>query len=119
MSYIFEVDDEWVWSPAHRVGELYVGMVEAAAAVLKSPTGLTTDSGDLYEIDVPVFGALAAGMLALRASTGHIYLAMMLDGILPVSVAMLYRAGGTLAPATSAECDLLAAIRAMDLPMAG
>ena len=116
MSYIFEVNDDWVWSPANRPGQLYVGMAEAAA-VLKLPTGLQTDSGDTYEIDVPTFGAFVGGMLALRASSGHMYLNMMLDGILPVSVAMLYRAGGAQLPATSAERDLLAEIRAIDLPM--
>jgi hypothetical protein len=52
----------------------------------RTKVGLATDSGEQYEIDVPVFGAMVAGMLALRASTGHIYLAMMLDGILPAPV---------------------------------
>lgn len=118
MSYTFEVGDETAWSPAERVGKLYVGMAKAAADVLKLPTGLDTDSGDLYEIDVPVFGAFVSGMLALRAASGHMYLHMLLDGILPVSVAMLYRAGGSLTPATPDERALVERIRAMDLPMA-
>jgi hypothetical protein len=118
MSYIFEVADEWVWSPANRVGQLYVGMAEAAAAVLRLPTGLTTDSGDIYEVDVLAFGAFAGAMLALRASSSHMYLHMLLDGVLPLSVAMLYRAGGSLTPATADESELLDRIRAMDLPMA-
>jgi hypothetical protein len=118
MSYIFEVADEWVWSPANQVGQLYVGMAGAAAAVLRVPTGLSTDSGDTYEVDVPVFGTFVGGMLSLRASSGHMYLRMMLDGVLPLSVAILYRAGQVLTPATHAERELLAQIRAMDLPMA-
>ncbi|MFC4033303.1 DUF6086 family protein [Streptomyces polygonati] len=119
MSYIFEVEGDWVWTPANRPGRLYVGMADAAAAVLGLPTGLETDSGDTYEIDVPAFGAFVGGMLTLRASSGHLYLNMMLDGILPLSVAILYRAGGSLSPATPDERDLLVRIRAMDLPMTG
>jgi hypothetical protein len=118
MTYSFDVDDDTVWSPYNQLGELYVGMLGAVANVLKLPTGLETDGGEFYDIDLPAFGILVGGMLVLRAGSDHLYLKMLLDGILPLSVAMLYSGGGALTPATSRERDLLAEIRAMYLPMA-
>jgi len=37
MSYIFDVGDDSVWSPSNRVGQLYVGMLNAAAEALQVP----------------------------------------------------------------------------------
>ncbi|CCB74094.1 MULTISPECIES: DUF6086 family protein [Streptomycetaceae] len=102
MSYYFEVGDETVWNPASRVGELYVGMLEAAAAVLKVPSGLTPGADESY-IDMPVFEVLVQKMLAYRIEVGHPAMSIMLDGILPLSIMLVEKGGGTLAVTTEQE----------------
>ncbi|WHM36532.1 DUF6086 family protein [Streptomyces sp. BPTC-684] len=118
MSYIFDVRETTVWSPANQVGKLYVGMLNAAADVLRLPSGLGDDLGDMYEIDPARFGSLVHEMLSTRAASDHQYLWMLLDGILPISIAMLERGGVPVVARGEMEEKYLAMVHAMKLPMA-
>ncbi|MFF2926914.1 DUF6086 family protein [Streptomyces celluloflavus] len=117
MSYIFDVEDDTVWSPSNRVGELYVGMLNAAAGTLRLPTGLSPDTGDMYEIDIAKFGPLVKEMLATRAHSSHQYLWMLMDGVLPISITILERAGSEIVADTQEEQRYLARVHGMKLPM--
>jgi hypothetical protein len=55
MSYIFDIDEVAVWSPALRVGELYVSMAWDVAGVLDISTGMTAMAFDYWEIELSEF----------------------------------------------------------------
>ncbi|GAA0374713.1 DUF6086 family protein [Streptomyces blastmyceticus] len=118
MSYMFELGDETIWSPTNRVGQLYIGMLRATADVLEQPTGLDAVSEDLYDIDLSAFSSLVRRMLSVRTESVHPYMWRLLDGVLPICVAMVERAGGTVIATTEEEAAYLAEVHAMDLPMA-
>lgn len=117
MSYVFLVGEDMVWSPTRRVGELYVGMLAVAADVLKQPTGLGPDLGEMYEIDMIAFEAFLKELLAFRAESYHQYLWMLVDGVLPISIAMFERGGGVITGETDRQNEYLAEVHRMDLPM--
>ncbi|MDF3293276.1 DUF6086 family protein [Streptomyces silvisoli] len=119
MSYTFEIDDEIVWGPANQVGNLYVGMINAVASTLKLPTGLEPNGDDLYSVDPVVFGTLVKQMLAMYTSSSHPYMHMLLDGVLPISLAMLERCGGKITIETAEQAEYFSRYREMDLPMTG
>ncbi|MGW4273372.1 DUF6086 family protein [Streptomyces seoulensis] len=119
MTYSFIIDDDTVWGPANRVGRLYAGMAEAVADVLGLPTGLGEDIGEMFEIDTAQFSAFTQAMLAVRAESSHQYFWILLDSVLPISIAMLRRAGRPATPQTAQETDYLAMVNEMDLPMLG
>jgi hypothetical protein len=92
MSYIFEAGDTTVWSPALRVGSLFVTMAECLAAWEGVPTGLSAMASDFYEIDVDVFGAFVQTLLN-DSSAGHPVYDQVLDGFIATCLVMLERAG--------------------------
>jgi hypothetical protein len=71
MSYAFEVGDETVWSPALRVGDLFVRILTDVGAVLKQPTGLTAIASDMYEINLESFEKLTRSMYGEYFLTEH------------------------------------------------
>ncbi|MER7840506.1 DUF6086 family protein [Streptomyces sp. NPDC096040] len=85
-SYIFTVTDtdEDVWEPALAVGQLFMGGVNALGSlVLKVPTGLDDVSGDWVQTDTRLYGEFVTAALRRRASTGHMEMIKLLDGVLP------------------------------------
>jgi Family of unknown function (DUF6086) len=95
MSYIFEWGDETVWSPALRVGKLYVTLADALAAELSIPHGLSAMASDYYEVDRDRFAAFIA---ALRdwSPAGHPVGRALLGGFLTTSLVLLERMGAAL-----------------------
>ncbi|MFF4831713.1 DUF6086 family protein [Streptomyces sp. NPDC001315] len=117
MSYLFEIEGADVWSPSHRAGKLFVGMVTAAADMAKLPNGLGPNLGEMYEIDRQEFQNLVQELLTIRANSDHRYLVMMLDGVLPIMIAMIERVGYPVRPNTEAEAGYLSWVREQELPM--
>lgn len=117
MTYTYIINDDTVWGPANTVGRLYAGMLEAAAQVLGSQTGLGEDIGGMFEVDAGKFSACTQELLSLRAVSSHQYLWMLLDSVLPISIAMLNRAGIPASGQTQPEREYLATVNAMNLPM--
>ncbi|WP_075022676.1 DUF6086 family protein [Actinomadura madurae] len=89
MSYIFDIDDETVWSPALRVGRLYVNLAEAIARTLEIPTGLEAVAEDMYDINTAVFSDFTRTLMSAR----HVVAQELLRGVLMTSLVMLQRGG--------------------------
>ncbi|MFB6552163.1 DUF6086 family protein [Streptomyces sp. NPDC056405] len=117
MGYSFEIDGKDIWSPSRQVGHLFVGMVETMAAVVSRPDGLGPNMGEMYEIDLPEFQALVQEVLKFRASNSHRYLVMMVDGVLPIMIAMIERAGHPVHARSDKETAYLSWVREQQLPM--
>ena len=104
MSYIFKHGDRVVWSPALRVGELYVGLARALEPLLGVESGLDPMASDFYRIDGVRFEAFVTAMAAFPK---HPIAHRLLDGIYVTSLAMLDRmvdgSAERLDPASAAE----------------
>ncbi|MBF6521415.1 DUF6086 family protein [Nocardia farcinica] len=116
MSFAFEVGDTTVWSPALRVGDLYVRMVSDVAALLGMPTGLVPVASDMWDIDLDPFEALVREMFHLYFETTHQVMKGMIAGVLAPSIVLLERGGRVLDTRSAAETNFVA--RARDLSMA-
>ena len=51
MSFIFEHDDEVIWSPALRIGAAYLAVAQGFASFMAIPTGLIPMANDYFIID--------------------------------------------------------------------
>jgi hypothetical protein len=92
MSYIFDVGDSTVWSPALRIGSLFVAMAECLAGWAGVPTGLTAMASDFYEVDAEVFGAFVQ-TLAGNASAANEVFGALTHGFTATCLLILDRAG--------------------------
>jgi Family of unknown function (DUF6086) len=90
MSYVFEWNDETLWSPALRVGKLYVTLADALAAMLSVPHGLSAMASDYYEVDRDRFAAFIGALRALSPE-GHVVGRELLSGFLTTSLVLLRR----------------------------
>ena len=95
MSYIFEWSGETLWSPALRVGKLYVTLADALADVVSVPHGLSAMASDFYVVDRD---QLAEFIAALQAwlPRGHPVGDALLGGFLITSLVLLERMGTAL-----------------------
>ena len=94
MSYVFEIDELTVWSPALRTGNIYAGFVNVVEEEFRQGTGFTAIASDMVRIDGPVFARFVNLLLnALDAPNVNSVLAWLLRSILGPSVVMLQRAG--------------------------
>jgi hypothetical protein len=112
LSYLFELDDETVWSPANRVAQLYLGMLDTVAQLLDRPTGLVDQgSGDWYAVDRVDFPALVTEMVRTFAASSHWELRLMIGSLLGVSIGILDRAGIEIETRTDEERKAVAELR--------
>lgn len=93
LSYIFDYDDRTVWSPALRVGKLYVVLASEIAEYLDVSSGFCENASDHYRIELEEFKRFVRAMYDLYFSSKHILQRSFLDGILAVSLGMLRRCG--------------------------
>ncbi|GAA4227792.1 hypothetical protein GCM10022254_16340 [Actinomadura meridiana] len=98
MGYIFDIDDETVWSPSLRAGALYVSLAEAIAPSLGRSTGLNAIAEDMYDINLPTFCDFTRTLLADYCSTNHAVIHEMVRGVLLASLVMLRPGGINLSP---------------------
>ncbi|MFP3966413.1 DUF6086 family protein [Actinomadura fulvescens] len=103
MSYIFDVGDETVWSPALRVGRSYVALAEATAAVLGKATGLEAISEDMYDITPSVFADFTRTLLAEYELSKHFVGRQLLHGVLLTSLVIVQRSGIEIVPETEEQ----------------
>ncbi|MBZ4322125.1 DUF6086 family protein [Streptomyces huiliensis] len=115
MSYLFDVGDTTVWMPDLKLGALYSGMAEAAGVALGRSTGLIAIPGEWYKIDVPAFELFVKRMLAYRIARQDDLVHRLLDGVLPISVALLERCGVSLAGRSEEERRYLAEVAGMNV----
>ena len=92
MSYVFEIDDETVWSPALRVGDVFRGYVEVLEKTLGVPAGVTVFASDYLVLDRAAFTGFARELHRFWAS-GHPVGARLAEPVLALALVMLERAG--------------------------
>ncbi|MEV6560993.1 DUF6086 family protein [Nocardia sp. NPDC051756] len=107
MGYVFVIDDETIWSPSLRVGDLYVRMLQDVGSVLAVPTGLSAAASDLWNIDIDAFETLVKLMYETYFGTGHQVFKVLIEGVLAPSVVILERGGKKISPATDQEREFL------------
>jgi Family of unknown function (DUF6086) len=94
MSYVFEIDTETVWSPALRVGEIYVGFVRVLEEIVGSSAGLEPISSDMVRIDPERLKGFVRDLLSV--TTTHVILGSELETVIALSLVMLERGGADL-----------------------
>ncbi|MEV4090649.1 DUF6086 family protein [Streptosporangium saharense] len=98
MSYLSEVGEETVWSPALRVGKACLSLLRSISELLGQPSGVVEISGDMCAIDVVAFETLTRRMFQEYFVSSHMVYREPMSGILAVSVVMLERSGRVLVP---------------------
>ncbi len=98
MSYAFDVEGVTVWSPALRVGSIFVGYLRVLEQVVGTPAGFTANGSDMVKIDLLPYAAFLERLLQMRMATGHEQLVEMIDIVLVPSLVIIERggAGGSL-----------------------
>lgn len=117
VSFVFDVDDRTVWSPALRVGALWVRFVGQVGELLGVPTGLSDMASDYYQIDPDVFEALVKKMFEANFASSHPIGRAMLESVLAPSVVILDRIDRPLVADTPEQLAFLQ--KARNLSMAG
>ncbi|MFC6009460.1 DUF6086 family protein [Nocardia lasii] len=116
MSYVFDVDDETVWSPSLRVGELFVRMHTDICSVLGVATGLTAIANDMYEIDIDVFERTTLTVFEEYSSSGNGAFRAMLGATLGPSLNILNYCRRPVAPRSSEEKDFMSWAAGLGMP---
>jgi hypothetical protein len=107
MSYIFDIDDVTVWSPALRVGRLYVSMAQDVAGVLEISTGMTAMASDYWEIELPAFDSFVRLMWDSYFSSEHPVFKAGVGAVLGPSIILLERGGNSILPGSDEEREFL------------
>jgi hypothetical protein len=115
VSFIFDVNNEDIWSPANQVARLYLDAVDAASRYVDQPTGLTDVSGDWYTIEPEAFRDFVGAMLHAYVECGRGDVRALLRGPLAVSLDLLRRADIALKGRTDNEVAALTELRS-ELP---
>ncbi|MER8072134.1 DUF6086 family protein [Streptomyces sp. NPDC094034] len=117
MSYTFDIGDDTIWGPANSVARIFLGTVRTLSEEYRIPSGVGDDLMGMVEIDPAAFPAFVQRVLTERAQSLHMYKSMMLDGILPILIAMADRGKLGLSARTPEEGAYLEEVRARKLPM--
>lgn len=116
MSCIFEVGEDTMWSPALRVGNLYVRFLREIADFLGESPGMTSSDSDTYKIDLDVYQSLVWKMVDLYFSSGSFVMRQLVEGVLGPSVVVLERAGRPLSLRSDEEREFVARARELGMP---
>ncbi|WP_290056216.1 DUF6086 family protein [Amycolatopsis solani] len=111
MSYVFDVDGEVVWSPALRIGKLFVSTAETLAGnagVGLADAGLTMMASDYYYVNPAALAAFVRSSLAGSMVVNPVY-AELSRGFLVVSLVVLDRCGVDMTPEQAAHGELFEA----------
>ena len=106
VSYFFDHGDDTVWSPALRVGDLYLALARELARCLDVPLGLRANASDHYCIDLDEFERFVRSLYDRYFSSRHAIQRSLIDGVLVVSLAMLHRCGVVIPPRTEDQASL-------------
>ncbi|MCX5227766.1 DUF6086 family protein [Streptomyces sp. NPDC006553] len=117
MSYTFDIGDDTIWGPANSVARIFLGTVRTLAEEYRIPSGVGDDLMGMVEIDPVAFPEFVQRVLTERANSLHMYKDMMLDGVLPILIAMADRGRLGVVGGTPEERAYLEGVRARRLPM--
>ncbi|WP_396912918.1 DUF6086 family protein [Mycolicibacterium sp.] len=115
MSFIFDVADDTVWSPALRVGDLYVRFITQIADMLSLNSGLTAMASDYYYIDPDVFEVLVKKIFEENFHSTHQIGRAMLESVLAPSIVILDRIDRPLSGSTHEQQAFLAKARTLSM----
>jgi hypothetical protein len=113
MGFIFDVGEDTVWSPALRVGQLYIAATRCVAVELNRPTGLVAVAEDMYQIDLAKFEVFVKDLFAAFSSTNHQVYRELVRGVLLPSLVLLERAG--VSPDTTSDAESAIILQSQDL----
>lgn len=116
VSYVFDINDQTVWSPSLFVGDLYVRFATQIADMLGLPSGLRAIASDYYEIDPDVFEIFTKRMFAENFDGYHDIKRGMLEAVLAPAVVILDRVGRPLLAETEEQRDVLVQARELGMP---
>jgi uncharacterized protein DUF6086 len=102
VSYIFEFQDDVIWSPAMRVGRLLVGFANSLAATVPAPHGLSASAADHYYVDDRQFHRFVE-VVDLEYGSGHPSADGLLRGFRLTSLVLLERMGIDVTPMAGPE----------------
>ncbi|MFJ8620879.1 DUF6086 family protein [Streptomyces clavifer] len=117
MSYTFDIGDETIWGPVNSVAHIFLGTVKTFSEEYGVPSGFGDDLMGMVEINPNEFAVFVQRVLAERAQSLHLYKSMMLDGVLPILVALADRGRLEVAGRSPEENAYLEEVRARKLPM--
>ncbi|GGL27950.1 hypothetical protein GCM10011588_48460 [Nocardia jinanensis] len=116
MSYIFDIEDVTVWSPALRVGKLYVGMARDLADSLGTSMGITVMASDFWEIELDNFDSFVRMMNAEYFSSEHPVLKVLVGAVLAPSIILLERGGNSIVPRSAEEREFFDRAHELSMP---
>jgi hypothetical protein len=116
MSFIFDVGDQTVWSPALRVGELYVRFMNELGEVFETSNGLNAMAADYYYIEPDAFQAFVNGVFVDNFRNTHAIGRAMIESVLAPSAVILDRIDRPLVARTEEESVFLSKARALSMP---
>lgn len=94
MSFVFEIDEETVWSPALRVGQAFVSCAQALGRFVGVSPGFSFNAEDMIEIDAQQLKAFADALTQVSGgSKPHRILENLTDAVRIPCLVMLERAG--------------------------
>ncbi|MFJ2649663.1 DUF6086 family protein [Streptomyces sp. NPDC087420] len=96
MSCFFSVDGVDVWNPSNRVARLFTGQAEVAADVYGVGSGLGGIVDDECEVDREIFSQFIDTLVAKHRESNNQVLRVLLEGVIPVGLVLLDRAGETM-----------------------
>jgi hypothetical protein len=108
VSYVFDVDGEVVWSPALRIGKLFISMAGTLAdnsGVDLASAGFTMMASDYYYVDPPALAGFVRTLLAGSVAANPMYRELA-RGFLVTCLVLLDRAGVVLEPDGEAQREL-------------
>lgn len=116
VSYVFDVGDDTVWSPALRVGDLYVRFLSQLGDLFGLPTGLSAMASDYYYLDPDAFETFIKRVFEENFRCLHHVGRTMVESVLAPSVVILDRINRPLSASTPEQRDFLEKARALSMP---
>jgi hypothetical protein len=108
VSYVFDVDGEVVWSPALRIGKLFVSMAGTLAddaGLDLAAAGFTMMASDYYYVNPPALAGFVRTLLAGPVVANRMYQELT-RGFLVTCLVLLDRSGIVLEPEGEAQQEL-------------
>ncbi|AKS35868.1 DUF6086 family protein [Mycolicibacterium goodii] len=115
MSYVFDVGDDTVWSPALRVGDLYVRFMTQLGDLFNLSTGLRAMASDYYYIDPDTFEAFVKKVFEENFRSSHPVGRAMMESVLAPSVVILDRINRPLSAGTPEQREFLEKARSLSM----
>lgn len=92
VSFVFAVGRDVVWSPALRVGQVYVAEVRALEDIVEESAGFSENASDMIVLNPKKLKSFVVAAVAMNQGQ-HQVLDMLLSPVLLPSIVMLERSG--------------------------